>query len=58
MYENVNVSDGELKSCTTCGRQFLFSESERNWLTERGLMQPPKRCRDCRAAKRREQGRY
>lgn len=40
--------------CLECGRSFTWSAGEQRYYAERSL-QPPKRCRDCRAHRRAEQ---
>ena len=44
--------EGELFACVDCGAGYEFSEQEQREFTSRGFA-PPKRCRACRAAKRR-----
>jgi uncharacterized membrane protein YsdA (DUF1294 family) len=39
--------------CTTCGQRFTWSTGEQQFYRERGL-QAPRRCPDCRAAKRQQ----
>lgn len=34
-----------------CGRDFIFTSKEREFFGEKGFT-PPKRCRDCRRAKK------
>ena len=38
-------------TCADCGREFPFSEREQEFYREKGY-QTPKRCGDCRQAKR------
>ena len=38
--------------CTTCGQTFLFTAQEQAFYKERGFQHTPKRCRECRRAKR------
>ena len=40
-------------SCQDCGREFIFTEEEQNYYTERGY-QDPKRCKSCRMARKRQ----
>lgn len=40
-------------SCMDCKADFLFSEGEQKFFTEKGFT-PPKRCKDCRRKKREE----
>lgn len=38
-------------SCQDCGKEFIFSEEEQNYYTEKGF-QDPKRCKSCRMARK------
>ena len=38
-------------TCRDCERPFQFSAGEQRWFQEKGF-QSPRRCKDCRAAKR------
>ncbi|UCE19543.1 MAG: zinc-ribbon domain-containing protein [Gemmatimonadota bacterium] len=40
-------------SCQDCGREFMFTEEEQNYYTQRGF-QDPKRCKSCRNARKRQ----
>ena len=40
-------------TCKICGTEFEFSQGERAFYKDRGL-EPPKRCLQCRAKKRRD----
>ena len=44
--------EGQELTCGDCGARFEFSAAEQQQFQARGFA-PPKRCRDCRAAKRR-----
>ena len=44
---------GETIRCVDCGRTFTWSHGEQRFYKERGLT-APKRCKDCRARRRRE----
>ena len=44
------MSDQQI-ACVECGRTFVWSVGEQRYYAEHGL-QPPKRCRDCRAHRR------
>lgn len=39
-------------TCVQCGAQFVFSADEQDFFESRGLHSPPKRCKPCRAEKR------
>lgn len=38
--------------CATCGQTFTFTAQEQAFYREKGFQHTPKRCRDCRRAKR------
>ena len=42
-------------TCADCGREFTFSAGEQDYYRERGYT-PPKRCKDCREAKKAQRG--
>jgi len=37
--------------CADCGREFTFSAEEQDFFREKGF-NPPKRCKECRQAKK------
>ena len=39
--------------CQGCGEEFIFTVNEQKFYEEKGLM-PPKRCKACREARKRE----
>jgi CxxC-x17-CxxC domain-containing protein len=39
-------------TCQDCGKDFVFSAEEQQFHAERGYVNPPKRCLDCRRARR------
>jgi len=41
--------------CVDCGSSFVFTAAEAAHFAERGLSAPPKRCRDCRRARKEQQ---
>lgn len=47
MYEDKNLS------CVDCGAEFVFSASEQEFYAEKGFQNEPKRCADCRKARKR-----
>jgi len=49
----VNFEDKDLK-CRECGIDFVFTAGEQAFFAEKGLMNEPQRCPECRAARRRE----
>jgi len=38
--------------CRECGRDFVFTAGEQEFYSTRGLMHPPARCPECRAARK------
>lgn len=38
--------------CADCGKEFTFTAGEQEFYAQRGLVNEPKRCKDCRAAKK------
>jgi CxxC-x17-CxxC domain-containing protein len=38
--------------CRECGRDFVFTAGEQEFYSSRGLMHPPARCPECRAARK------
>jgi len=40
--------------CGDCGREFTFTAGEQEFYSSRGLLNEPRRCPECRAARRRE----
>jgi CxxC-x17-CxxC domain-containing protein len=43
-------------TCRDCGREFIFTAGEQEFYAQRGLMNEPKRCYDCRQARRGSDG--
>lgn len=41
-------------TCSDCGQQFTFTAGEQEFYQSRGLLNEPKRCPECRSARRRE----
>lgn len=42
--------------CADCGNSFTWSAREQEFFREMGFSNPPKRCRQCRQAKKERQG--
>lgn len=38
--------------CKECGKEFVFTAGEQEFYAEKGLMNEPQRCRECRIARR------
>ena len=41
-------------ACRDCGVEFIFTAGEQGFYLEKGLLNEPQRCPDCRAVRRRE----
>ena len=48
MYEDQNLI------CEECGKEFIFSAGEQEFYAQKGLQNTPKRCQDCRKARKRK----
>ena len=48
MYEDKTLT------CVECGSEFVFSASEQEFYAEKGFQNEPKRCSDCRQARKRD----
>jgi len=42
-------------TCADCGREFDFSAEEQRFFREKGF-EPPKRCKECRQARKEQRG--
>lgn len=42
--------------CRDCGKEFIFSASEQAFYAEKGFQNKPRRCPECRAAYRAQNG--
>ena len=51
----MSYQDREL-TCVECGKPFTFTADDQAYQAERGFTNDPKRCPDCRAARRAERG--
>jgi len=38
--------------CEECGKEFIFSAGEQEFYAQKGLQNTPKRCQDCRKARK------
>jgi CxxC-x17-CxxC domain-containing protein len=43
--------------CSECHKLFTFTAGEQRWYNERGFEHPPRRCGDCRKARKERDGR-
>ena len=48
------VFEDKTISCKDCGSSFLFTAGEQGFYVEKGLLNEPQRCPDCREMRRRE----
>ena len=51
----MSFTDKELQ-CNDCGRTFTFGAEEQEFFAQKGYTNEPKRCPECRAAKKQERG--
>jgi len=51
----MSYTDKTLK-CVECGTSFTFTASEQDFFASKGYTNEPKRCTDCRAARKQQQG--
>jgi len=47
----MSFTDRELK-CVDCGAAFVFSANEQEFFAEKGFINDPKRCPECRSARK------
>ena len=43
-------------TCVDCGEEFTWSAGEQDFFHEKGFTNPPKRCKQCRQAKKEQRG--
>jgi hypothetical protein len=43
-------------TCADCKREFTWTAGEQEFFHEKGFTNPPKRCRECRQAKKEQRG--
>ena len=43
-------------TCADCKRDFTWTAGEQEFFREKGFTSPPKRCRECRQAKKEQRG--
>ncbi|OGC50959.1 zinc-binding protein [candidate division WWE3 bacterium RIFCSPHIGHO2_01_FULL_40_23] len=51
------MSQDKTLTCVDCGREFVFTAAEQDFYAQKGFTNEPKRCPDCRAAKKNSMGR-
>ncbi len=45
-------------ACQDCGKEFVFTVREQEFYNEKGFTNEPKRCKDCRNARKNSKPRY
>jgi hypothetical protein len=43
-------------TCADCNREFTWTAGEQEFFREKGFTNPPKRCKECRQAKKEQRG--
>ncbi len=49
-------SQDKVLTCADCGQEFTWSAAEQAFFKEKGFTNEPKRCKDCRDAKKAQRG--
>ncbi len=44
--------EDQTRTCVDCDREFTWTAGEQEFFHEKGFADPPKRCKECRQAKR------
>jgi CxxC-x17-CxxC domain-containing protein len=48
--------EDKILTCKDCGNEFVFSGREQRFFAEKGFANQPQRCRECRQARRAQNG--
>ena len=48
----MNSYEDKTLVCKDCGKEFVFTAGEQSFYAEKGLTNEPKRCKECRDAKK------
>ncbi len=48
--------EDKIMTCRECGNEFTFTMGEQSFYAEKGLMNSPSRCADCRQARKQSNG--
>lgn len=48
----MNSDEDKTLVCKDCGKEFVFTAGEQEFYAEKGLTNEPKRCKECRDAKK------
>ena len=46
--------EDKVLTCVDCGKEFVFTVAEQEFYAQKGFANEPKRCKDCRVAKKQE----
>ena len=49
-------SNDQVLTCIDCQMEFTFTVGEQQFFEQKGFTSPPKRCKTCREARRRDRG--
>ncbi len=52
----MNSNQDQTLNCVDCGQEFTWSAGEQEFFREKGFANPPKRCKQCRQAKKEQRG--
>ena len=52
----MNNFEDQARTCSDCGDEFIWTAGEQEFFHEKGFTNPPKRCRECRQAKKEQRG--
>jgi CxxC-x17-CxxC domain-containing protein len=50
--------EDKMLTCKDCGAQFVFSAREQQFFADKGFVNQPQRCRECRQARRTQGGEH
>ena len=48
----------QMRTCVDCERALTWTAGEQEFFHEKGFIDPPKRCKECRQAKKAQRGRF
>ena len=46
--------EDKVLTCVDCGKEFVFTVAEQEFYAQKGFSNEPKRCKDCRIAKKQD----
>jgi len=44
--------EDQARTCADCGNEFVWTAGEQEFFHEKGFTEPPKRCKECRQARK------